>query len=308
MLLANQSGGTVKMNLNHLYYFVTLAHMEHYTNAAEELSITQPSLSHAITALEQELGTYLFEKQGRNVVLTKYGREFLKYVEESLGTLECGIKKTQMLTSATSGYIDLAFIYTLGTQFVPKIVSRFLKCNEGKDIRFSFTSGVTSEILKGLREEKYDLAFCSKLEEQKDIEFIPIGEQELVVIVPLNHPLAQKESIDLSETIAYPQIFFSKTSGLRPVIDGLFKQIGQVPNICYEVEEDGAVAGLVAENFGIAVLPNISLLRSLDVAILKINNPKYKRYIYMAKVRNKYLAPVVQQFIKFVQGYDKNII
>ena len=58
--------------------------MEHYTKAAKQLSITQPSLSHAIGMLEQELGTYLFEKQGRNVVLTKYGKVFLKYAEESL--------------------------------------------------------------------------------------------------------------------------------------------------------------------------------------------------------------------------------
>lgn len=64
------------MNLNQLHYFVTLAYMEHYTKAAKELSITQPSLSHAISMLEQELGTYLFEKQGRNVVLTKYGKVF----------------------------------------------------------------------------------------------------------------------------------------------------------------------------------------------------------------------------------------
>ena len=58
------------MNLNQLQYFVTLAHIEHYTRAAEKLTITQPSLSHAISSLEQELGTRLFERQGRNVVLT----------------------------------------------------------------------------------------------------------------------------------------------------------------------------------------------------------------------------------------------
>lgn len=62
------------MNLNQLHYFVTLAHIEHYTRAAEMLSITQPSLSHAISMLEQELETNLFEKRGRNVVLTKYGK------------------------------------------------------------------------------------------------------------------------------------------------------------------------------------------------------------------------------------------
>ena len=62
------------MNLYHLRYFVTLAHLEHYTKAAEILAITQPSLSHAISSLEKELGVKLFEKDGRNVVLTKCGQ------------------------------------------------------------------------------------------------------------------------------------------------------------------------------------------------------------------------------------------
>lgn len=80
------------MNLNHLNYFRVLAKVEHYTQAASILSITQPSLSHAISNLESELGTYLFEKQGRNVKLTKSGKLFLKYVDESLNILEIGEK------------------------------------------------------------------------------------------------------------------------------------------------------------------------------------------------------------------------
>lgn len=81
------------MNLNQLYYFATLAQVEHYTKAAEMLSITQPSLSHAISMLEQELGTTLFEKRGRNVALTKYGKVFREYVQESLSILDSGVKR-----------------------------------------------------------------------------------------------------------------------------------------------------------------------------------------------------------------------
>lgn len=98
------------MNLNQLHYFVTLAHIEHYTRAAEMLSITQPSLSHAISMLEQELETNLFEKRGRNVVLTKYGKVFLEYVEEALKILDSGVKKTRALTSDTGG-VDRSRIY-----------------------------------------------------------------------------------------------------------------------------------------------------------------------------------------------------
>ena len=59
--------GGMRMNLNHLHYFRVLAKTEHYTQAANQLDITQPSLSHAIAALEKDLGCYLFEKQGRNI-------------------------------------------------------------------------------------------------------------------------------------------------------------------------------------------------------------------------------------------------
>lgn len=114
------------MNLSQLQYFRTLAKEEHYTRAAQILSITQPSLSHAIAQLEQELGTRLFEKKGRNVVLTRYGKIFLPYVEESLKVLEEGVQRTKELNGSKEGMIHLAYIYTLGSTFVPKMVRRFL--------------------------------------------------------------------------------------------------------------------------------------------------------------------------------------
>lgn len=78
------------MNLSYIRYFVELAHVQHYTNAARNLNITQPSLSHAISQLEEELGVMLFEKNGRNTELTAFGREFLACAERSLGTLDAG--------------------------------------------------------------------------------------------------------------------------------------------------------------------------------------------------------------------------
>ena len=127
------------MNLSQLKYFVTLARLEHYTKAAEELEISQPSLSYAMTMLEQELGTKLFQKKGRNIVLTKYGKFFLDYVEQSLQTLELGVRKTKSMTGQTKGRIDLAYIYTLGSEFVPRIVGDFLRSHEELDIQFHFT-------------------------------------------------------------------------------------------------------------------------------------------------------------------------
>ena len=105
------------MNLNHLYYFRALAKEEHYTRTADMLSITQPSLSHAISCLEGELGVKLFEKQGRNAKLTKYGALFLRYVEQSLDMLDEGRRVLTETSGISGGFIDMGYIFTLGSHF-----------------------------------------------------------------------------------------------------------------------------------------------------------------------------------------------
>ena len=288
------------MNLNHLQYFVTLAKEEHYTNAAQKLSITQPSLSNAISLLEKELGTYLFEKKGRNVVLTKYGKVFLEYVEKTLETLDEGVKKTKFLTNENSGIINIGYIYTFGSKEIPLLVNEFLKEKKDKDFRFTFSDGNTTDIINGLKNDDFDIGFCSKIEGEDDIEFIKLKEEELVLITPKNHPLGKYKEIDLKETIEYEYIAFKKYSGLRPFIDNMFTEINEKQNILYEVEKDESLAGLVEANFGIGIIPNLPMLKYLDVNIIKIKNIKYIRSIYMAKVKNKYLSPAVHEFIKFI--------
>lgn len=289
------------MNLNQLRYFATLADLEHYTRAAEKLNISQPTLSHAMSLLEEELGVRLFQKQGRNVVLTKYGKLFLEYVKESLYILDSGISKIQEMTSKTQGVIDLAFIYTLGSEFIPELVGDFLKIHKGLNVRFQFTTGNTTELIQGLKDEKYDVAFCSMVEGEDSMEFIPVGVEKLVAVVPKNHPLADKQQVELEEIASYPQIFYAKNSGLRPTIDRLFEMAQIKPQIAYEILEDGAMAGLVARNFGIAIMPDIPLLKNLNVEVLELHAPVLERQFYMVLSRNNFHTPIVQYFTEYVR-------
>lgn len=292
------------MNLNQLHYFAKLAETEHYTKAAENLNISQPSLSHAISSLEQELGTKLFERQGRGVVLTKYGRLFREYVDESLQILDTGIKKVKSLTGQTEGLIELAYIYTLGSEFVPSLVSDFLRTHEELRVKFHFTVGNTLEIIQGLKEERFDIGFCSMAEQEPDIRFTPVGTENLVVVVPKGHPLSYESSVDLEQVAAYPQIYYTTNSGLRPVVDKMFEQIKIYPRIAYEIEEDGSMAGLVAQNFGIAVMPEIPILNQLAVDVVPLRNQRKKRYIYMAMPEGKYRPMLVQRFAEYVKQRD----
>lgn len=293
------------MNLRHLEYFRVLAELEHYTQAAAHLCITQPSLSHAISELERELKAPLFEKQGRNVRLTKYGKLFLTYAASALDELERGEKKIRQLTSPSQGTVELAFIYTLGARFIPSVIKSFSAEEAHKAITLSFHQGSTNDIIQKLKDDKYDLAFCSKVESEPEVEFIPVAKQELVVIVPPEHPLADYDSIDLQATSPYPFVYFNKKSGVRPVIDNLFAQIGVFPQIVCEVEEDTAMAGLVSVNYGIAVMPLIPSLAQFHVKSIKIASPAYERFIYMATLKNRYLPPAAARFREFAIGYGQ---
>lgn len=293
------------MNLNHLQYFRVLAKLEHYTKAAEQLSITQPSLSHAIASLEKDLGTPLFEKHGRNIRLTKHGRFFLTYVENALNELAIGEKKLRELTNQTNGSINLGFSYTLGASFVPHLMTEFLKHVNHQTTHFSFGQGHTKQLIQDLKSEKYDLVLCSSVENEPNIEYIPITQQELVMIVSPQHPLAQKETIDLVEIGDYPFIAFNKENGIRKLIDSLFNEANIKPTIRCEFEEDTAIAGLVSVNYGIAVIPRIPFLEQFNVKVLPIINPKHNRYIYLASVQDQYACPSVTAFKDFILSHSQ---
>lgn len=292
------------MNLYHLRYFATLAHLEHYTKAADMLSITQPSLSHAISSLEKELGVRLFEKSGRNVVLTKCGQAFLNDVEQSLQVLDSSINKLQK-TGTGEGLIDIALLRTLSTSVVPNLVRGFLETKKSKHIDFHFHSstGLTPDIIKGLKDRRYDIAFCSKVPQESSIEFTPVAKQEFVLIVPDNHVLAKQSAIALEETLEFSHIGFSSLSGLRPIIDHLYEKCGHIPEYAYTLEEDHAVAGLVGAGFGIAVVPNMEILSHMPVKILELLNPVWERILYMAVLKDVYQTPAVTDFKNYVENH-----
>ena len=293
------------MNLYQLYYFKTMAKLSHYTKSAQELSITQPSLSHAISALEEELGTILFEKQGRNVVLTKSGRLFLNYVETSLHSLETGIEKMKSLSATDNERIHLGFIYTLTSQFVPSLIRGFKNSCHMPQANFCLQEGTTQNactgnLVTGLREGRLDLILISLLPKDPQIEFVRLCEQNLVVILPHDSPLASHKKIDLREIASYPLIHYAGKEGLKQEINRQFEKVSTVPTVCCEVEDEQSMAALVAANIGIAIVPDNPIFHNDSFKVLPIATPHYKRTIYLGYMKNRKETPLIRSFKKYV--------
>lgn len=287
------------MNLSQLRYFARLAETRHYTKAAEQMYISQPSLSHAIAQLEQELGVPLFEKNGRNVELTQFGEVFLKQVRQSLEILDDSIDYLHRL-AAGNGVVRLGLLRTLGVEYVPALAAGFKRMNADKNVDFTFFTGVTSDIMHKLQRHELDIVFSSKAPAEYRFESIPIKKQDLVLIVPPEHRLAGQHTAELSEVLDDPFIQYAHGSGLRHVINDMFAQIDASPKVAYEIQEDQVIAGLVAQGFGVSIVPYMEMLLRLNVKILQISRPIPNRMFYLVTDPAVTLSPAAEEFKRFV--------
>jgi LysR family transcriptional activator of glutamate synthase operon len=287
------------VNLNQLYYFKTIAKLEHSRLAAEELRISQPSLSVSISNLEDELGVKLFEKKGRNIKLTSYGKKFLIYVEKSLEILEKGIAD---INEIKKNEIKIAYVFSLSLEYIPKIIKDFFSSiDKSFKIHFNLKQDLTSEIIKGLKEFKYDIGFCSKVEDEKNIIFEPIFEQKLVLLVYKGHPLAKKKIVSLEEIKDYDLISYTKNSGLGQFIEKILKDKKILPKIKFEAENEQGIMGLVAQGFGIAIIGKTSILKPTNIVQVNISDIEKKRYIYLAYLKTKKFELYQQNFIDYIK-------
>lgn len=290
------------MNLRQLEYFLTLAETEHMTKAAKELKTSQPNISHAMSSLEQELGVPLFQKDGRNIRLTRYGRIFYSYVSPSIQEINKGQKLLQAMAEPTSSELHFGFIYTVGAKLAPKITRDFQNLNQDRHIHFEFYQGTSNHITELLRNDVIDVGICSKINDAADIQYSVFYKEELVLVVPEDHVLAHLDEIYLNDAMKFPFVYFTKQSGLRSYLDETFRDMDLQPKIAYELDEDHSVLGFVGNDFGIAIIPNIPSISSYPVKKIKIIDRLPDRNLYLALKKNKVQLPIVKDFWDFCRN------
>ncbi|MGX7243256.1 LysR family transcriptional regulator [Enterococcus quebecensis] len=295
------------MNLRQLEFFRMLADTQHMTHAAKLLNTTQPNLSHSMSELEKELDAQLFEKKGRNIQLTKYGKFFYTYVSTALEELAKGERALKELVSPEKGLIDFGFIYTAGSFLAPMLMKEFSTSSGNEQIRFNLFQGNSSDMTDLLLKEDVDLAITSKLNENPQLNYEILTEQEIVLVVPLDHPLAKNDSISLKETSDYPFVYFNKRSGLRPHIDKMLVAASINPTIVCEVEEDHTMLGFVAHGYGIALMPKIPSISSYTVKTITLDDNFFPRYIYLATKKDHFLSPAALRFKNFIVPFAQNM-
>jgi hypothetical protein len=283
------------MTLLQLQYFSVLARALHYTHAAEELHISQPTLSYSINELEKELGTNLFEKRGRNVSLSESGVRFLPYVQKSLALLNEGSEILKQMSDNIPMIIRLGYFHSISSSFIPSLVERVYEEKQNKEIRFQFTEGTSFDVFNKLKNGELDLIFCAHRDDWADS--VTIMRQPLYLAVPISHRLAQKEFVTLDDFSQEPMVMLDKPSSLRTIMDHIFIRRRIIPNVVFEVRECNAALQYVSLNFGVSVLPEVPGMKTKRVARLPIKDPnlEFVRTVYLSWDRQRPLSPAIQR-------------
>lgn len=291
------------MNLQQLYYFRTLAETQHFTKASMKMSVTQPSLSHAINDLESELGICLFHRSHRQVTLTKYGELFLAYVDRSLAILDEGRIKLNDFISPEQGTVSLYYVSSIDP-FLPYLVTRYLQENGGNQTMFQFQQASNIQIHSALHSGEADLGLGMPYEEETGLRSVKLGEHELVLLVCNDHPLAQRESVDLRELQGARFITYKYECIIRGLIDTIFRDLDLRPKIVSETVHDTMIYSSVAANFGVALVPMPLRGQYYNVKALQIENPIPTHDVFLKWKDVKYISPAVEQFRDFILSHD----
>lgn len=286
------------MNLQWLYYFNAIAELEHYTKAAEKLHASQSNLSHAIKELEKELGAQLFERQGRNIRLTKYGEIFHPYVQKTINSLENGITTLKGYIDPNEGTISLAGLPSMA-QFAPDLMVRYQSDTNRLTVQFQYSQEGWKKICDMLLDGNVDLILSTRMEHPQ-VEAAYIGTHRLAMLVPIGHRLAGRESVEIEELNGENFIAFDTSGQLRNELDDIFLKLGICPNIVVETPSDQIIYGMVAAKRGVSIVPYPLAGAPYNTRIIPIANDISQRKLYLQWNKERYIPPAAKYFRDYI--------
>lgn len=280
------------MELQQLEYFRVVARTEHVTQAAEELSITQPALSRAMSRLERDLGVALFDHRGRSIKLNRYGSAYIRHVERALAALEEGRRELTDLSDRESGVIAFGFAHALGTRVVPDLIAAFRA--DHPRARFQLMQNASHIILSELEAGEVDLALVSPVPATSErIESVEFASEELLLAVPHDHRFAKRKTVRLAELREDTFVCLRRGYGLRALTDDFCAQAGFMPKIAFEGEEIATLRGLVSAGLGVAIIPAAAETGPPEI---HISEPVCRRSIGLLWDPSRYQPELTQQF------------
>ncbi|MFT9849487.1 LysR family transcriptional regulator [Aneurinibacillus sp. REN35] len=292
------------MELRQIQYFIEVARREHVTEAALALHIAQSAVSRQIFNLEAELGVDLFIREGRNVKLTPIGRVFLEHMQQAMQMIDKAKREVEESLDPEKGTVRIGFPSSLAAYTLPTVISAFRESYP--HVKFQLRQGAYHSLVESVIKGDIDLALLGPMPKGvKGIKGQILFLENIVALLPANHPLADKSSIMLHQLRNDSFVLFPEGFVLRQIIMEACQQIGFKPAVSFEGEDIDAIKGLVAAGLGITLIPEITLIDSIPRTTVKvpISEPAVTRTVGVIVPSERKLLPTEELFYKFLTQF-----
>ena len=281
--------------MNSYYAFIKAIETGSFTKAAEELGYTQSAISQMVHSLEEELSTTLILRSRTGITLTPDGEEFLPYIKNICNSHRELIEKHKEMEGLQSGLIRIGTFSSVSCNWLPGLMKDF----KGKypAVHFELHQGEYTNISNWIKEGTVDFGFVNPKAVSK-LTTIPLQEDEMLAVLPTNHPLATQEKVSLKELTNEPYILLDEGEISEPLT--IFQQNNFEPNIQYLVHDDYTIMSMIEQGLGISILPKLVLSRCSYNIITKVIFPSVVRTISLAYKDKRVLPIASRYFIDFI--------
>lgn len=262
-----------------LAWFLKLAETEHETLIADEMDITQPTLSRAIARLEREVGVPLFTRAGRRLELNEYGKVFYDYARSAVTELEIGKMRVAELASQAQHHIRIGTLHGLVPILIQSLVNPFH--TRYLDTTFDFRLGSPRDILDELVRGHLDFILTTTKADNKEVNWVTVDKQVFFLAVGPEHHLADRAQAHLSEVASDDFIVMRSGTAIRNLTVALCHKAGFTPNVVLESSEIAPIRSLVSHGIGVSIIPraytarepeNVAYLDILDEGVSHIRD------------------------------------
>ena len=290
----------IPATLHQLKVFETVARNGSFTRAAEELLITQPTVSSQVKQLTKSVGLPLFEQIGKRLYLTDAGQELLLTCQDIFERLNNFEIKVADLKGTKQGQLNLAVI-TTAKYFVPRLLGSFCQKYPGIDVALKVTNH--QEIQQRMLANQDDLYVVSNPPHDIDLSSQPFLNNPLVVVARKDHPLANKKNINLKELDNQPFIMREQGSGTRDAIIKLLAENNLAVKVKLELGSNEAIKQAIYGGLGISILSEHCLMSegiSGELTILDFQHFPLKRRWFVAHLAGKKLSVIAETFLDYL--------
>lgn len=246
--------------------FLEVARRGNVSRAAEALFLTQPTLTARLHALERELGEPLFARTRHGMKLTDAGRTFLPYAERAARTLKEGREALREARTGSVGQLLLGAAPAASTYLLPPLLDRFTAGYPRVEV--AVRTGHSEDVLQMVLREEVNLGIGRALR-HPEVELIAFYEEELVLVVPPDHPLTRRRSLRMADLGGEKMILFDRTSSYYELTQALFLGAGVTPHLVMELDNIEAAKKMVERRLGVAFLPRTAVYREMAQGSLR---------------------------------------